>query len=264
MPRMVSWFIVLGIAIGTAIACDNPTSPDSQPGGVPGGATVGSLGQTRVPVCHSRGKTGEFSLASLPLPAVQAHLAHGDCLIGEMVPGMPFKVFGSACEPIDYTGPIVYTYQGNPFNLFKGTFGCPPECALSGWFSLSDTLTPSALVKVDRPILDDFAFSDANYTLTPVNDLQAQFTLMVRTDASGRLDFSQGWCLSLQGDYRADRPGGANYYHRFLSTSNQLRSSEFGCGGELGSANDGSAYVASVVGSAEVFSSPGDWSTSIP
>ena len=181
---------------------------------------------------------------------------------------MPFKVFGSACEPIDYTGPIVYTYQGNPFNLFKGTFGCPPECTLSGWFSLSDTLTPSALVKVDRPILDDFAFSDANYTLTPVNDLQAQFTLMVRTDASGRLDFSQGWCLSLQGDYRADRPGGANYYHRFLSTSNQLRSSEFGCGGELGSANDGSAYVVnpgpSVVGSAEVFSSPGDWSTSFP
>src|SRR5881397_468919 len=46
------------------------------------GAGTGA-GQTKVVVCHRSADTGTFKPITIASPAVQAHLAHGDCLLDD-------------------------------------------------------------------------------------------------------------------------------------------------------------------------------------
>lgn len=56
-------------------------------------------GQTKTDVCHSHGD-GSYDLITVADPAVDSHLAHGDALIGDEVPGDPSSVFNEVCESI--------------------------------------------------------------------------------------------------------------------------------------------------------------------
>jgi hypothetical protein len=59
----------------------------------------------KVDVCHREGN-GSFHLINVSANAVPAHLAHGDALPGDMVPGMDGKKFDEVCNVVD-AGPVV-------------------------------------------------------------------------------------------------------------------------------------------------------------
>jgi hypothetical protein len=56
-------------------------------------------GQTKTDVCHAHGD-GTFDLITVADPAIDSHIAHGDGLIGDPVPGQPGFVFDEACVAI--------------------------------------------------------------------------------------------------------------------------------------------------------------------
>lgn len=71
---------------------------------VAGGASAKQ--DSKVEVCHKTGN-GSFHMISISSSALDAHLAHGDGMPGQAVPGQPGKVFGADCS-------IASTGQGEP------------------------------------------------------------------------------------------------------------------------------------------------------
>lgn len=61
----------------------------------------------KVDICHKRGN-GTYHLISVNENALQAHLAHGDALPGDPVPGMDGKVFDESCNIIDAAPDVIY------------------------------------------------------------------------------------------------------------------------------------------------------------
>lgn len=59
-------------------------------------------GQNKVSVCHRTGfDANTFILLRVAAPAVNAHLRHGDGLVGGEVPGQPGYTFGDDCSPVE-------------------------------------------------------------------------------------------------------------------------------------------------------------------
>jgi hypothetical protein len=59
-----------------------------------------------------------------------------------------------------------YTYKGNAFNQSGGTFACPPECKITGSFTVAAPLTPNANYYF-APL--SFSFTDGLTKFTPSN-----------------------------------------------------------------------------------------------
>jgi hypothetical protein len=74
-----------------------------------------------------------------------------------------------------------YTYTGKPFTYLLGTT-CPPECELSGTFTLSDPIGANATDVFVIP--QSFSFSDGLVTITNDNATGANFGF-IATDPSG-------------------------------------------------------------------------------
>jgi hypothetical protein len=70
-------------------------------------STTGVLaqGRAKVNVCHANG-AGSFNLINVSESALPAHLAHGDAVPGDAVPGMAGYDFSSDCTPT-FNGTVV-------------------------------------------------------------------------------------------------------------------------------------------------------------
>jgi hypothetical protein len=81
----------------------------------------------------------------------------------------------------------VYTYTGNPFTTFVGGLSCPPECHITGEFTVVQPLAANLGNVSVSP--SSFSFTDGNVTLTDASTgyTQAPLFLFFSTDATGAI-----------------------------------------------------------------------------
>jgi len=90
--------------------------------------------------------------------------------------------------PADQADTWTYSYQGENFNSFYGGYTCPPECSLSGWFTLDAPLGDNlSNANVDPT---SFYFTDGAIIWTASDVSSESFSFY--TDASGNII---GWYL---------------------------------------------------------------------
>jgi hypothetical protein len=97
-------------------------------------------------------------------------------------------------DPLD--SGLLYTYTGNPFTTFTNGASCPPDCKITGWFSV---LTSIANLgdNFNGPFVPlDFSFTDGNVTFTK-SELPDTF-FGAQTDSTGKLI---KWSISLQNGF---------------------------------------------------------------
>jgi hypothetical protein len=155
---------------------------------------------------------------------------------------------------------ITYTYVGNPFTLFAGIDQCPPQCNVSGWFTISDAplhpypgfSSPVAIIHNDIT----FSFTDGLNTITQDNASNVDFELAI--GSSGHFDFTTGWCIYV----------GMGIAHGTPLLNIDTISNGLGCAGT----NDQTYlfgtlpfFSLQVLGDAIVTEDPGTWSaTTVP
>jgi hypothetical protein len=91
-PRRLAALVLLAVAAGACDAPDAATSFD-------GAAAFAKGGVEASVVCHYAADANTWSPLTLPKPAVQAHLRHGDALPGDRLSD-DSGVFGPSCEAI--------------------------------------------------------------------------------------------------------------------------------------------------------------------
>src|SRR5215469_1226497 len=84
-----------------------------------------------------------------------------------------------------------YNITGNPFTVFTGSAACPPDCNISGSFTLSQPLPPNLSNATITPT--SFSFTVGTTNLTQANVPSATFT-GISTDTSG---YIASWSISL-------------------------------------------------------------------
>lgn len=109
-------------------------------------------------------------------------------------------VLVNAQQSVSLTGtgtdvPVVasttYNIRGNPFTAFTGLAACPPDCNVSGSFSLPQPLAPNLSNATITPA--SFSFTVGTSNLNQSNVTSASFT-NISTDASGSIT---SWTISL-------------------------------------------------------------------
>jgi sugar lactone lactonase YvrE len=109
-------------------------------------------------------------------------------------------VFANTQQSISLSGtgtdvPVVastsYSIGGNAFTSFSGSAACPPDCNVSGSFSLPQPLAPNLSNATITPA--SFSFTVGTTNLNQSNVTSATFT-NVSTDASGSIT---SWAISL-------------------------------------------------------------------
>ena len=94
--------------------------------------------------------------------------------------------------------PATYTYTGNPFNEFINGLACPPDCAISGSFTVASPIGDNFNGGITPSM---FSFTDGNVTLSSavgasiVGSGEPVGMIFVQTDASGAIvDWNIGVC----------------------------------------------------------------------
>jgi YVTN family beta-propeller protein len=87
---------------------------------------------------------------------------------------------------------VTYTYTGKPFQNLSGGFTCPPECNITGSFTLAEPLAPNLSSYVASPT--SYSFTDGFVTITNVNG-PPYSQIQVSTDSAGAIS---GWDVGLQ------------------------------------------------------------------
>jgi hypothetical protein len=98
----------------------------------------------------------------------------------------------------------VYTYTGNTFTAFAGSYTCPPECAITGSFTVPNALAADFPLSNVTPT--SYSFTDGNTVLDGANSTVVTFA--VDTNQQGSIDqwviefaspctFSQPICQTL-------------------------------------------------------------------
>lgn len=89
-----------------------------------------------------------------------------------------------------------YTYTGNSFNRFHGSYTCPPQCSITGSFTIAG---PPLINLSGIPAQNQFnvtpltySFTDGNVTATNANSCPDFFT--ISTDGSGNIT---SWVIRL-------------------------------------------------------------------
>jgi hypothetical protein len=107
-------FLAFSLALVTTPACErgiaNPAAPSSLAAPAAGGAagfmaksgapSVDAVGVSKVDVCHRTEGARGFIPITVALPSVESHIAHGDGLVGDPVPGQTDLRFGPQCVTI--------------------------------------------------------------------------------------------------------------------------------------------------------------------
>src|SRR4029453_2785717 len=95
-------------------------------------------------------------------------------------------IFGLLGAPMARADTI-YTFTGQPFTFFFGDFSCPPECSLTGSFTVAQPLPPNRDLAPITPLA--FTFTDGLRVINQTNP-----GLVIRpnsfdfgTDASGKI-----------------------------------------------------------------------------
>jgi hypothetical protein len=124
-------------------------------------ATPAAAAGTKVEVCHL-GDDGGFHLISISQHALDAHLAHGDGMVGDGVPGMDGFVFDENCSPVEApdSSPLAAGCYGSATAhsdfYFSGDFGQVPNVTFfQSYNGLCDgdpyTSTQSIVIADDLP-----------------------------------------------------------------------------------------------------------------
>ena len=105
--------LLFASALILAVACENgvnslaPTSASS----VPAVTGAYSLSQGKIDICHRTQDGQKFVLVSVAESALDAHMAHGDGRVGDLVPGAPGRRFGPDCSAV-MTSTVIYSNFG--------------------------------------------------------------------------------------------------------------------------------------------------------
>lgn len=90
----------LALAFAACSDVQPPVAPSSRLSDLATMSSTRGEASTKTDICHRAG--GSYILISVAAPALDAHFAHGDGRIGDLVPGQPGMRFASDCslEPI--------------------------------------------------------------------------------------------------------------------------------------------------------------------
>jgi hypothetical protein len=80
---------------------------------------------------------------------------------------------------------LLYTYTGNPFTVFTNGASCPPDCKITGWFSVITSLSNLGDDYNGSFVPLDFSITDGNVTFTKSEFPDA--TISAETDSTGKL-----------------------------------------------------------------------------
>lgn len=140
----------------------------------PSDATSDALArQPKAELCHLDDEAGTYHLIEVAVPALDAHLAHGDGRIGGPVPDHDGFVFDDACQPLAQEVTVEACYTDNEDNSVKvivdlmtgaltGTESCPyfgGNCAAGG------TVTPTGVS--DLGAVTGFTYTETNTLADP-------------------------------------------------------------------------------------------------
>ncbi len=84
-----------------------------------------------------------------------------------------------------------YNFTGNPFTFFSGAVTCPPDCNISGFFTLAQPLGPNLSNVSISPL--SYSANVGNTTFTSANTTSGGFA-SISTDASGNII---AWSITL-------------------------------------------------------------------
>lgn len=123
--------------------------------------------------------------------------------------------------------PVTYTYTGNAFNQFFG-LTCPPDCGISGSFTLSSAIGDNFAGDVAVLGLTAFNFTDGSIDISS-KDSPASAIITMQTNASGvivdwNISFQLGDCSSSCGILSTEGPGGGGF-DLALSIANEFAAS---------------------------------------
>lgn len=135
----------------------------------------------------------------------------------------------------------VYTYTGNPFTSFGGVEHCPPECSISGSFTVAAPLLNLTLAASGGNVTPlSWSFTDGNATLTQANTDPGLFHFNLQTDGSGAITAWSVFLASSGGDTI-----GLGTDSGLIDLSNYEANSPFGLGAAQNSNDQGTWTMSS-------------------
>jgi hypothetical protein len=78
---------------------------------------------------------------------------------------------------------VIYTYTGNPFDIFADCLSCPPECNVAGSFTLAQPLAANLSLATITPV--SFSLTSAGVTLT--DGIPPYTELLITTNTLGQI-----------------------------------------------------------------------------
>jgi hypothetical protein len=100
----------------------------------------------------------------------------------------------AVCSQSAWADSVTYTYQGDSFTQFLGSYACSGgvgECNISGSFTVDAPLGANFAEQLITPV--SFSFTDGVNTWTNTNSTDTEF--LIATDASGNISF---WDVTAQ------------------------------------------------------------------
>jgi hypothetical protein len=100
------------------------------------------------------------------------------------------SVLAIGFAPLAIADSFTYSYVGNAYNQFGGTFVCPPVCGITGSFTVAAPLTPNANYYF-TPL--SFSFTDGLTVFAPSSVTKSDFGVV--TNSLGQI---VGWNMDWQ------------------------------------------------------------------
>lgn len=183
--RLASALLLACVTLA-AVACGgapgSPAAPSTNPSIAPSqtfSATTPLTGAqavagTKVDICHRTSGDNAFIALSVAPTAVEAHLAHGDGLVGSPVPGVPGMKFAADCS---FLAVVAVVDQSNITYLSFGGDGAPGS-AVNPTQSVAQTFTvglSGLLSRIDLGLYRDAAAltGDVTVDILPASVLPA-------------------------------------------------------------------------------------------